>query len=374
MLKTRTLSRYLAQGLVSLLLILLVAACGGTTGPNGTGGPTKITIQVLDGGGVLNVLKAVLQNYKTSHPNTIVDIKYVTTTAPVIPGKIQAQISAGKQDFSLILGGYDVVAAGIKDGFLEQLTPAHSDKFPNVSDNYQGPAAQYAGLAQGYALPIAYTPSGPLFEYDPSKVPNPPQTIDQLRTWIKAHPGKFEYARPRNSGPGRTMLMGLPYLLKDSNPKDPVHGWTNTWSFLKDIGSSIDYYPARTGVTMTELGNDTRWMIATTMGWDINPRVLGQVPQGFKTFMLQGTSFVADDLFMMMPKGLDAQHKAVILDMISYALQPKQQAYTYDKGYFYPGPAIKNVPLAMAPASSQTALQTFGRPEYDQLATTVPIM
>ncbi|MEO6889063.1 MAG: extracellular solute-binding protein, partial [Ktedonobacteraceae bacterium] len=201
-----------------------------------------------------------------------------------------------------------------------------------------------------------------------------PQTIDQLRTWIKAHPGKFEYARPRNSGPGRTMLMGLPYLLKDSDPKDPAHGWTKTWSFLKDIGSSIDYYPARTGVTMTELGNDTRWMIATTMGWDINPRALGQVPQGFKTFMLQGTSFVADDLFMMMPKGLDAQHKAVILDMISYALQPKQQAYIYDKGYFYPGPAIKNVPVTMAPASSQTALQTFGRPEYDQLATSVPIM
>jgi putative spermidine/putrescine transport system substrate-binding protein len=170
------------------------------------------------------------------------------------------------------------------------------------------------------------------------------------------------------------MLMGLPYLLKDKDPKDPTHGWANTWAFLKDIGSSIDYYPARTGVTMTELGNDTRWMIATTMGWDINPRVLGQVPQGFKTFMLQGTSFVADDLFMMMPKGLDAQHQAVILDMISYALQPQQQAYTYDKGYFYPGPAIKSVPLSMAPASSQGAIQSFGRPEYDQLATSVPIM
>ena len=43
--------------------------------------------------------------------------------------------------------------------------------------------------------------------------------------WCKAHPNRFIYARPANSGPGRTFLMGLPYLLGDKDPKDPVAGW-----------------------------------------------------------------------------------------------------------------------------------------------------
>lgn len=373
--RTKMLSRAIIQGLLLLLVIGPLVACGASTSATGTTTSKPITIQVLDGGGVLNVLKTVLTNYKQAHPDKVLSIQFLPpATAPAVPGKIKAQQDAHKQDISLVLGGYDIVASGIQQGLWEQLTPAHANKFPNLATNYQAPAKAYADLAQGYALPVAYTPSGPLFEYDPSKIATPPQTIDELRSWIKAHPGKFEYARPRNSGPGRTLLMGLPYLLNDKDPKDPTNGWANTWTFLKDINSSINYYPTRTGVTMTELGNDTRWMIATTMGWDINPRVLGQVPANFKTFMLKNTSFVADDLFMMMPKGLDEQHQAVIMDIMAWALQPQQQAYTYDKGYFYPGPAIQNVLLSMAPATSQSALQQFGRPVYDTLASTTTIV
>ncbi len=373
--KTKTSSQIIAQGLTCLLMAVQLVACGTTTNGNGASTSKPITIQVLDGGGVLNVLKTVLTKYQQTHPDKVLSVQFLPpATAPAVPGKIKTQQDAHKQDISLVLGGYDIVAAGIQQGLWEQLTPTHADKFPNLASNYQAPAKAYADLAQGYALPVAYTPSGPLFEYDPSKIPTPPQTIEELRTWIKAHPGKFEYARPRNSGPGRTLLMGLPYLLNDKDPKDPTNGWSNTWSFLKDINSSINYYPTRTGVTMTELGNDTRWMIATTMGWDINPRVLGQVPANFKTFMLKNTSFVADDLFMMMPKGLDAQHQAVVMDIMSWALKPEQQAYTYDKGYFYPGPAIQSVPLSMAPTTSQSTLQKFGRSEYDTLASTTTIV
>jgi putative spermidine/putrescine transport system substrate-binding protein len=55
-------------------------------------------------------------------------------------------------------------------------------------------------------------------------------------------------------------------------------------------------------------------------------------------------------------------------------LQPKQQAYNYDKGYFYPGPAVKNVPLSLAPQSSQQLLKQYGRPEYDTLVQQVKIV
>ena len=38
-------------------------------------------------------------------------------------------------------------------------------------------------------------------------------------------------------------------------------------------------------------------------------------------------------------------------------MQPAQQAVTYDDGYFYPGPAIKGVPLTMAPQASQDKIK-----------------
>ena len=37
---------------------------------------------------------------------------------------------------------------------------------------------------------------------------------------------------------------------------------------------------------------------------------------------------------------------------MAYLLTPEAQAYTYDEGYFYPGPAVKDVPLSMAPKES----------------------
>jgi putative spermidine/putrescine transport system substrate-binding protein len=45
---------------------------------------------------------------------------------------------------------------------------------------------------------------------------------------------------------------------------------------------------------------------------------------------------------------------------------------TYDDGYFYPGPAVKDVPVTMAPARSRQAIQEFGRPQYDKLISEFP--
>jgi putative spermidine/putrescine transport system substrate-binding protein len=57
---------------------------------------------------------------------------------------------------------------------------------------------------------------------------------------------------------------------------------------------------------------------------------------------------------------------AVLVDLMVYMLQPEQQAYAYDQGYFYPGPAVKDVPVTMAPKESQDTLKEFGRPQYDK--------
>ena len=47
-------------------------------------------------------------------------------------------------------------------------------------------------------------------------------------------------------------------------------------------------------------------------------------------------------------------------------LKPDQQAISFDKGYFYPGPAVKNVTIDMAPADSQAALKGVVPATFDQ--------
>ena len=103
--------------------------------------------------------------------------------------------------------------------------------FPSVLDNYLPAAAKMQELAKDQALAVVFMPAGPLVEYNPAKVKEPPTTPAALLAWCKANPNRLIYARPANSGPGRTFLMGLPYILGDKDPKDPVNGWDKTWAY-----------------------------------------------------------------------------------------------------------------------------------------------
>src|SRR3546814_3722562 len=69
----------------------------------------------------------------------------------------------------------------------------------------------------------------------PSRVTKPPRTPADLLAWAKANPNKFFHARPANSGPGRAFVQGMPYLLGDKDPQDPLKGWDKTWAFLREL-------------------------------------------------------------------------------------------------------------------------------------------
>jgi putative spermidine/putrescine transport system substrate-binding protein len=123
---------------------------------------------------------------------------------------------------------------------------------------------------------------------------------------------------------------------------------------------------------MKELGEGSRDMTVTVTGWDINPRALGIVPKGYKVAAFENMTWVNDTQYLIVPRGLAPAKLAVVLDLMRFLLEPEQQALTYDKGYFYPGPAIKDVPLSMAPAESQEVIRELGRPEYDTWLSTYP--
>ncbi len=326
-----------------------------------------VTLNIVDVAGDLQLTQKGFEAFKAKYPNLVSNITFTNAPAPQLPGKIKAMQAAGRSDIDLVLTGTDALAAGIEQNLWEKLLPDHAAVFPGVLDNYAPGPRKMQDLAQGYGLEVAYMPAGPLLEYNPAKVTDPPKTPEQLLQWCKAHPNKLIYARPANSGPGRTFLMGLPYVLGDKDPRDPVNGWDKTWAFLKQLNDCIPYYPGGTSSVMKELGEGTRDMTVTVTGWDINPRALGIVPADFRVQAFDNMTWVNDAHYMVIPKGVPKEKLDVLYKLMNFMLQPAQQALTYDDGYFYPGPAIKGVTVDQAPAQSQEVLKKFGRPEYAKL-------
>jgi len=323
-----------------------------------------VSLNVVDVAGNLQLTQKAFEAFKAKYPNLVSNITYTNAPAPQLPGKIKAMQAAGRADIDLVLTGTDALAAGIEQNLWMKLLPDQQAGLPGVLDKYAPGPRKMQDLAQGYGLEVSYMPAGPLVEYNPAKVARPPQTPQELLAWCKANPGKLIYARPANSGPGRTFLMGLPYLLGDKNPQDPINGWDKTWAFLKELNACVPYYPGGTSAVMKELGEGTRDMTVTVTGWDINPRALGIVPADFRVQAFNNMTWVNDAHFMVVPKGVSKEKLAVLLKLMNFMLEPQQQAMTYDDGYFYPGPAVKDVTLQMAPQQSQDAIAKYGRPEY----------
>jgi putative spermidine/putrescine transport system substrate-binding protein len=332
-----------------------------------------VALNIIDVAGNLQLTQAAIERFARENPKLVSRITFSRAPSPELPGKLKAQQQANKVDIDLVLTGPGAMSDGIQQGLWVEVWKSHAASLPKPEDVYHEQAlVMQKNFGQDQGVAVVYSPSGPLFEYMPDRVKTVPKTAADLLAWVKANPNRFTYARPVNSGPGWTFLMGMPYILGDKDPKDPVNGWDKTWSYLKELGTGIDYYPAGTAATMKELGEGTRDMIVTTCGWDINPRALGIVPKEAEVFALEGTRWIPDTQFMCIPKGVPDEKIGVLLALMSFMLKPEQQAFTYDKGYFYPGPAVKGVTLAMAPEESRNVLKDFGRATYDDLIAKLP--
>jgi putative spermidine/putrescine transport system substrate-binding protein len=349
------------KGIVHRIGGVAAALCFSLTATSSFAEP--VSLNVVDVAGNLALTKAGLEAFKAKYPDLVSNITYTNSPAPQLPGKLKAMQNAGRSDIDLVLTGTDALAAGIEQNLWMKLPDS---QLKAADTKYApGPAAMQK-LAQGDGLEVTFMPAGPLIEYNPDKVPpaEVPKTPEQLLSWCKAHPNKLIYARPANSGPGRTFLMGLPYILGDKDPTDPINGWDKTWAFLKQLNDCIPYYPGGTSAVMKELGEGTRDMTVTVTGWDINPRALGIVPANFKVQPFDNMKWVNDAHYMVIPKGVPKAKVDVLLKLMDFMLEPAQQAMTYDDGYFYPGPAVKDITISQAPQKSQITIEKYGRVEY----------
>ncbi len=336
---------------------------------------SPVVLNIMDVAGALQIDRPGIDRFRAQFPNLLSRYNVQLAPSPELAGKLKAQQGAGRVDIDFVLLGVGPLSDGITQGIWTQLLPNFADVLPDLNTILvPGAKMMQDNFGRGYGIEVSYTPSGPLFEYIPERVGGTvPKTTGELLDWARAHPRRFVYARPANSGPGWTFLQGLPYILGDKDPTDPLNGWDKSWAYLAAMGETIDYYPPGTAATMKELGEGTRDIIATACGWDLNPRVLGIVPKEARVFIMDGTHWLPDAHFMAIPKGVAPEKMAVGVRLMAFLLQRAQQVLTYDKGYLYPGPVIADAPLSEAPQESQDIVAEFGRPEYATWFASYPI-
>jgi len=330
-----------------------------------------VTLNILDVAGNQKLTGPMVEAFVAEHPDIISAVTWESAGSPDLVGTIKPQVDSGNLQIDLVTTGNDGLSAGIGEGLWEPIVADFGDRLSNQA-NYLEPAAAMQELAGDFGVVTTYYPSGPLLQYDPEVVTDVPSNPEELLAWAKANPGKFGYARPANSGPGRTFLMGLPYMLGDSDPKDPENGWDKTWAYLKELGETIDTYPTGTGQVISNVADGTWSLIPTTTGWDIEPRAIGNEPARIEAAPFDDFTWVTDAHYAVIPKGQSPDKISAILNLLQYILTPEVNAMAFDSGYFYPGPSIEGATLDLAPQASQDLLAEFGRDWYDELIESKP--
>lgn len=360
----------------------LLAACSAPGGSGGT--PTAdsddatsveevpdvpsepVALNILDVAGNLKLTQPMIEAFAEANPDIVSSVTFEAAGSPDLVGTLKPQIESGNLQIDLVLSGTDAMSAGITENLWVPVVTDFGDRLPNM-DNYTAGAVAMQELAEGYGVQTAYTPSGPLLWYNPDEVSadEAPTTPEEVLAWAAANPGKFGYPRPANSGPGRTWLQGLPYLLGDEDPYDPENGWDKTWAYLDELNQYIDNYPTGTGQAVSNMADGTWTMMPITMGWDVESRADGRAPAGLEVAQFAEYTWVSDSHYALMPRGLSPDKQSAILLLLNDLLTPEQNAKAYDNGYHYPGPVVAGATLELAPAESQQVIAEFGRDWYD---------
>jgi len=357
-----------------VVLVCALAAVAAAASVSGAAAPTKteqaITLTVLDGGGVLGFMKPLFEDFQKANPGLVNEIKFEPAPSPQVVPKIQVQQTAGQVSTDIVVAGLDVLGFGIVEGVWQKLVPNQQKSLPNMR-RFTPRALQLQKLGEGQGVTLDVEILGPLLNWDPARVQLPGRvTPQQLLAWAKEHPGRFTYARPPSSGPGRQFLMVLPYALGDKNPLDPVKGWAKTWRFLKQLKSYTAPNPASTGESLRSLASGNYDLVVSAVGWDLGMRASGAHPVSYRVsrFGAQTKKGVVNATWLigghyaMIPRGISGARLNTVLRLINFLLSPSQQWKMYiPQKKRIPVAAVKGVKIDNVPAEIRAEFQRTER-------------
>ncbi|WP_226585400.1 ABC transporter substrate-binding protein [Halobacillus litoralis] len=279
------------------------------------------------------------------------NLERVPMDTPEILQKLQTEKQAGKQDGTIDLiwiNGENFKNAKENDLLMGSFT----ETLPNYNEYYQtnAPAFQtdFGTEVEGMEAPWGKVQF--VIYYDSEKIQSPPQSFEDLQTWIHENPGKFTYPRAEDFT-GNAFLRHVLYAQAD-NPEDiykqPLDEERlsdtagRTWDYLNDISKDLwrsgEHYPN----DLTELdrlySQGEVWM---TMGYN-ESRAESLIeedvfPASTRSFVLKPGS-IGNTHFLSIP--FNSTNQAGALAAINYMLSPEAQLAKYKPEYWGENTAI----------------------------------
>lgn len=229
----------------------------------------------------------------------------------------------------------DAGADLIDGGFVQQLGSAGL--------LYKGTAALIPNLANVGRTVLAlgkggipYRASGVLLAYNSTKIPNPPQTLDALLAWIKAHPGKFTYNVPSGGGSGFAFVQTVvdKYLsaadrkaLVNAPNKALQAKWTAGLETLRSLNAYTygqnGTYPANNAETLKDLASGLVDMGTVWSDQFASAQKAGTMPSNIKVTQIANPPFTGGAAYLAIPR-TSKNYKAAQL-LANWVLSPQAQ-------------------------------------------------
>lgn len=231
------------RGVIAGASSLAALSAGGAFAQGAPASP--VALNIIDVAGNLQLTQAAIEKFAKDNPKLISRLNFSRAPSPELPAKLKAQQDANRVDIDMVLTGPGAMSDGIQQGLWIDVWKSHTAALPKAEEVYHEQALMMQrNFGQNEGVAVVYSPSGPLFEYAADRLKTVPKTAEEFLAYVKQNKNRFTYARPLNSGPGWTFLQGLPYILGDSDPSDPMNGWAKSWAYLKGSAPASTTIPA----------------------------------------------------------------------------------------------------------------------------------
>lgn len=335
--------------MLALLMLAGMTACGGNETEDTDGGEggelPKVNFWATGSQNVSDAFTAAIEAYNAQEDRAAdVELQFVLSGSgdATLSSRLAAAYISGQSDT-----GFDIIAengsslvsyvdeAGSEDLFLD----IDTSKLSNYGNVQLTPSVLSDKL-------VPYRGTTVVFAYDSAKLPDPPQTWDELTEWIKANDGRFAYNTPDSGGAGSGFVYNAIYRFIDdpearmsNDPKyaemyDEGFAWlTEIHPYIYKSGGHVQY-PVKNQGALDLLGSGEVWLVPAYADGTLSAMQAGTLPDTVKMYQLSDGALTGSDVDIAIPSigsNVDACY-----DVVDFMLSPEGQQIFVDTMYAVP--------------------------------------
>ncbi|MGO1265547.1 MAG: extracellular solute-binding protein, partial [Microbacterium gubbeenense] len=218
-----------------------------------------------------------------------------------------------------------------------------------------------------------YRASSVLLAYDSSKVDAPPETLDDLLTWIEQNPGQFAYNPPSTGGSGGAFVTTVLDSFLTADQQDALRtgideqamaGWESGFEQLAELGGSVyqeGVYPNGNSQVLDLLASGQISMAPVWSDQFITAQASGLVDENAAYTQIHDPSFTGNASYLGIPRTSDSTDQAI--DLVNFVLSSEGQQIIAEQISGYPVVDLDALPDDIA-ADFADADPTALRPGY----------